>query len=34
MCADPQQIIDEFAPQFESLSWLALMLPWGDEVQA
>lgn len=34
MCADPQQIIDEFAPQFESLSWLALMLPWGDEAQA
>ena len=34
MCADPQQIIDEFAPQFESLSWLALMLPWGDEALA
>lgn len=31
MCADPQQIIDEFAPQFANLSWLALMLPWGDE---
>lgn len=34
MCPDPQQIIDEFAPQFESLSWLALMLPWGDELNA
>lgn len=33
MCAQPQQIIDQFAPQFASLSWLALMLPWGDEAQ-
>lgn len=32
MCPDPQRIIDEFAPQFASLSWLALMLPWGDEM--
>lgn len=31
MCAQPQRIIDQFAPQFASLSWLALMLPWGDE---
>ncbi len=34
MCPDPQLIIDEFAPQFANLSWLALMLPWGDEVSA
>lgn len=32
MCPEPSQIIDEFAPQFESLAWLALMLPWGDEL--
>ncbi len=31
MCAQPQDIIDQFAPQFASLSWLALMLPWGEE---
>ncbi len=31
MCPEPQQIIDQFAPQFASLSWLALMLPWGDD---
>ncbi len=34
MCPDPQLIIDEFAPQFANLSWLALMLPWGDEALA
>ncbi len=28
---DPQAIIDQFAPEFERLSWLALMLPWGDD---
>ena len=27
-CAHPQQIIDRFAPQFERLLLLALMLPW------
>ena len=32
MCPEPQAIIDQFFPQFASLSWLALMLPWGDEV--
>jgi hypothetical protein len=31
MCPEPQAIIDQFAPQFASLSWLALMLPWGEE---
>jgi WS/DGAT/MGAT family acyltransferase len=32
MCPQPQAIIDQFAPQFDSLSWLAMMLPWGDEL--
>ena len=27
-CPDPQRIIDRFAPQFEQLLLLALMLPW------
>ena len=27
-CPDPQPIIDRFAPQFEQLLLLALMLPW------
>ena len=31
MCAQPQLVIDQFAPQFASLSWLSLMLPWGEE---
>ena len=31
LCPDPQAIIDQFAPEFERLSWLTLMLPWGDE---
>ena len=31
MCPEPQRVIDQFAPQFASLSWLALMLPWGDD---
>ena len=30
VCPDPQQIIDAFAPEFEQLSLLTLMLPWGD----
>lgn len=29
LCPDPQRIIDRFAPQFDTLTWLALMLPWG-----
>jgi len=28
-CPDPQAIIDQFAPEFDRLSWLALMPPWG-----
>ncbi len=30
LCPDPQAIIDQFAPEFEKLSWLALMLPWDE----
>jgi len=30
LCPDPQAIIDQFAPEFERLSLLTLMLPWGD----
>ena len=29
LCPDPQAIIDQFGPEFEKLSWLTLMLPWG-----
>ncbi len=29
LCPDPQAIIDQFAPEFERLLWLTLMLPWG-----
>lgn len=31
LCPDPQAIIDRFAPEFEKLLAVALMLPWGDE---
>jgi len=30
LCPDPQAIIDQFAPEFEKLSLLTLMLPWGE----
>jgi WS/DGAT/MGAT family acyltransferase len=30
LCPDPQAIIDRFAPEFEKLSLLTLMLPWED----
>ncbi len=30
-CPDPQRIIDRFAPEFDALLWLTLMLPWADE---
>ena len=29
-CPDPQRIIDRFAPEFESLLLLTLMLPWAS----
>lgn len=31
LCPDPEAIIAKFAPEFEKLLWLALMLPWGEE---
>lgn len=34
LCPEPQQIIDRFAPEFDKLLWLALMLPWGEEAAA
>ena len=30
LCPEPQQIIDEFVPEFAKLSIVTLMLPWGD----
>ena len=30
LCPEPQQIIDAFAPEFNQLSLLTLMLPWGE----
>ncbi len=31
-CPDPQRIIDRFAPEFDKLLLLTLMLPWANEV--
>ncbi len=31
LCDDPQAIVDRFAPEFEKLLLLAMMLPWGDD---
>ena len=31
LCPDPQAIIDRFEPEFDKLTWLTLMLPWGGE---
>ena len=31
LCPDPQAIIERFAPEFDKLVWLSLMLPWGSE---
>jgi len=30
VCPDPQAIVDRFAPEFEQLLLLSLMLPWGE----
>ncbi len=30
LCPEPQQIIDEFVPEFAKLSVVTLMLPWGQ----
>jgi len=31
LCPDPEAIIERFAPEFNKLLLLALMLPWGEE---
>jgi WS/DGAT/MGAT family acyltransferase len=31
LCPDPEAIISRFAPEFEKLLMLALMLPWGED---
>jgi WS/DGAT/MGAT family acyltransferase len=30
LCPEPQEIIDRFAPEFEKLLLLTMMLPWGE----
>lgn len=30
LCPDPQDLVERFAPEFDALTWLALMLPWGE----
>jgi WS/DGAT/MGAT family acyltransferase len=32
LCAQPQAIIDRFAPEFEKLLYAVLLAPWDDEV--
>lgn len=34
LCPDPEAIIANFAPEFDKLLMLALMLPWGEEEAA
>lgn len=34
ICADPQQIIDRFAPQFEALVHMLLLAPWDEGTDA
>jgi diacylglycerol O-acyltransferase len=34
MCDEPQSIIDRFGSEFGALTWLTLMLPWGDAAAA
>ena len=31
LCPDPENIIARFAPEFEKLLMVTLMLPWGEE---
>ncbi len=31
LCPEPQRIIDAFAPEFDALATLTLMLPWGPQ---
>jgi diacylglycerol O-acyltransferase / wax synthase len=30
LCLDPQDIIEQFEPEFARLSLVTLMLPWGE----
>jgi hypothetical protein len=30
LCPEPARIIERFAPEFEQLLWLVLMLPWDE----
>jgi hypothetical protein len=30
LCPEPQQIIDQFEPEFAKLMMVSLMLPWGE----
>jgi WS/DGAT/MGAT family acyltransferase len=32
MCPEPERVIAQFAPQFQQLTWLSLLLPWGEPV--
>jgi hypothetical protein len=32
LCANPQDIIDRFAPEFAALSYALLLLPWDENV--
>ena len=34
LCPDPQQIVDRFEPEFDKLTWLAMMLPWAGQEPA
>ncbi len=34
LCPDPEAVVANFAPEFEKLLMLSLMLPWGDESAA
>jgi WS/DGAT/MGAT family acyltransferase len=34
MCAEPQRIIDRFGSEFDALTWVTLMLPWGSDAAA
>lgn len=34
LCPHPEEIVARFRPEFEQLSWLAMMLPWGAEAAA
>jgi hypothetical protein len=34
LCPDPEAIIAQFAPEFEKLLLLTLMLPWNGQIEA